>query len=167
MQAVVAETTSNPVALIAHDMGTSVATELLARDLDGHLPFELQAGVLSNGKRDPGPRQPATDPERVAWAAGPVVARLANRGMFSRGFARLFSPHHPLSAEEAEAQLDATVPQRGSPHRAPADLLPRRAGCRRATLACAVRDWPKRLALLWALDEPVATTCARRGPLSN
>ena len=49
MQAVVAETTSNPVALIAHDMGTSVATELLARDLDGHLPFELQAGVLSNG----------------------------------------------------------------------------------------------------------------------
>ena len=49
VQAVVAETTSNPVALIAHDMGTSVATELLARDLDGHLPFELQAGVLSNG----------------------------------------------------------------------------------------------------------------------
>ena len=62
--------------------------------------------------------------------------------------------------------MDATVPQRGSPHRAPADLLPPRAGCRRATLACAVRDWPKRLAFLWALDEPVATTCARRGPLS-
>ena len=54
VQAVVAETTSNPVALIAHDMGTSVATELLARDLDGHLPFELQAGVLSNGGGVPG-----------------------------------------------------------------------------------------------------------------
>ena len=40
---------SGPVVLVAHDMGTSVTTELLARDLQGRLPFELQRAVLSNG----------------------------------------------------------------------------------------------------------------------
>ena len=57
------------VVLIAHDMGTLVATELLARDL-----------------------------------LGPVVARFANRRMFTRCFARLFTDSHPLSAEKATAQ---------------------------------------------------------------
>ena len=49
VEAVVSETTTSPVVLIAHDKGTSVATELLARDLNGHLPFELQSAVLTNG----------------------------------------------------------------------------------------------------------------------
>lgn len=35
---------------------------------------------------------------------GPVVARFANRRMFARGFARLFSVDHPLTPEEADAQ---------------------------------------------------------------
>ncbi len=43
VQQVVAETTTDPVVLIAHDMGTSVATELLARDLDGRLPLTCSA----------------------------------------------------------------------------------------------------------------------------
>ena len=34
-----------PVVLIAHDMGTSVATELLARDLTGRPSFDLQRAV--------------------------------------------------------------------------------------------------------------------------
>src|SRR5579862_188453 len=38
-----------PVVLIAHDMGTSVATELLARDLDGRLGFGLDRVLLFNG----------------------------------------------------------------------------------------------------------------------
>lgn len=38
-----------PVILVAHDMGTSVATELLARDLDGTLSFTLAGVLLFNG----------------------------------------------------------------------------------------------------------------------
>ena len=38
-----------PGLLVAHDMGTSVATELLARDLEGRLGFELAGAVLFNG----------------------------------------------------------------------------------------------------------------------
>src|SRR3982074_1596008 len=49
VQSVVTEATSGPVVIIAHDMGTSVTTELLARDRQRRLPFELQRVVLSNG----------------------------------------------------------------------------------------------------------------------
>ncbi len=158
VQAVIAETTSDPVVLIAHDMGTSVATELLARDLDGHLPFELQAAVLSNGSviLDRASLRPIQ--KVLRGPLGAVVARLANRGMFSRGFARLFSPHHPLSGEEAAAQW-ALLSHNGG-HRIAHLLIsyldervshaPRWHG--------AVRDWPKQLGFLWALDDPVATT---------
>ena len=38
-----------PVFVVAHDMGTSVATELLARDLEGRLGFELGGALLFNG----------------------------------------------------------------------------------------------------------------------
>ena len=38
-----------PTVLIAHDIGTSVTTELLARDIEGTLGFELQRAVLTNG----------------------------------------------------------------------------------------------------------------------
>src|SRR5689334_16669760 len=38
-----------PVFLIAHDMGTSVATELMARDLEGDLEMELVGALLLNG----------------------------------------------------------------------------------------------------------------------
>jgi pimeloyl-ACP methyl ester carboxylesterase len=38
---------SPPVLVVAHDMGTSVATELMARDLRGELDLELQARCCS------------------------------------------------------------------------------------------------------------------------
>jgi hypothetical protein len=43
VEAVVARSGPERVLLVAHDMGSSVATELLARDLEGRLPFELSS----------------------------------------------------------------------------------------------------------------------------
>jgi pimeloyl-ACP methyl ester carboxylesterase len=37
------------VALVTHDMGDSVGGEILARDLDGTLPFAIERRVLTNG----------------------------------------------------------------------------------------------------------------------
>ncbi|MDT5370886.1 MAG: hypothetical protein QOC62_5317, partial [Mycobacterium sp.] len=45
VQDIVAETITRPVAVLAHDMGTSVTTELLARDIHGRLPFEIERVV--------------------------------------------------------------------------------------------------------------------------
>jgi pimeloyl-ACP methyl ester carboxylesterase len=158
VQAVVAETTQGPVVLIAHDMGTSVATELLARDIDGQLPFELQAAVLTNGSVILNRASLRPSQKLLRSPLGPVVARLTNQSGFIRGFGRLFSSGHPLSREEAEAQWA---------------LLAHRDGNRIAHLLIsyldervrfasrwhgAVRAWPKPLSFLWALDDPVATT---------
>jgi pimeloyl-ACP methyl ester carboxylesterase len=158
VQTVVADAVSDPVVLVAHDMGTSVTTELLARDLDGPLPFELQRVVLSNGSVILSRASLRPIQKVLRSPMGPLVSRLANRRTFVRGFGKLFSTGHPLSAEEADAQWE---------------LLAYNGGHRIAHLLIsylhervrhaerwhgAIRDWPKPLSYLWALDDPVATT---------
>jgi pimeloyl-ACP methyl ester carboxylesterase len=48
-QELVRKAGSPPVLIVAHDMGTSVATELMARDLRGELDMELTGALLFNG----------------------------------------------------------------------------------------------------------------------
>lgn len=158
VEEVIAATATGPVVAIAHDMGTSVATELLARDLQGRLTFDLQACVLTNGSviLDRATLQPSQ--KILRSRLGPLAARFANQRSFARSFGRLFSPMHPLTREEADAQWALLSHQDG--HRIVHLLIayldervryaPRWHG--------AVRDWPRPLSFLWALDDPVATT---------
>ncbi|MCB0944354.1 MAG: alpha/beta fold hydrolase, partial [Mycobacterium sp.] len=104
VQDVVADAGVGPVALLAHDMGTSVATELLARDISGGLPFDLQRAVLTNGSVIIERASLRRSQKILRGPLGPLFARLTNKRGFIRGFAELFSAQHPLSAEEAEAQ---------------------------------------------------------------
>jgi len=158
VQAVVAEVAPGPVVLIAHDMGTSVTTELLARDLQGRLPFELQRVVLTNGSVIL--RRASLRPVQklLRGPLGPLAARLSSKAMFSREFARLFSANHPLSAEEADAQWALLSYNGGNriSHRLISYLDERERYAGR--WHGAVRDWRKPLSFLWALDDPVATT---------
>ncbi|MCX2929669.1 alpha/beta hydrolase [Mycobacterium sp. CVI_P3] len=155
---VVADVAPGPVVLLAHDMGTSVATELLARDVSGALPFELQRAVLTNGSVIIERASLRPSQKILRGRFGPLFARLTNERGFLRGFAKLFSAAHPLSADEAEAQWA---------------LLARDDGHRILDLLCAylnervrfaprwhgaVRDWDKPLGFLWATGDPVATT---------
>ena len=158
VQDVVTETGVGPVVLLAHDMGTSVATELLARDLNGALPFELQRAVLTNGSVILERASLRPSQKILRGPLGPLFSRLTNERGFMRGFARLFSAAHPLSKQEAQAQWA---------------LLARDDGQRILHLLCAyldervrfaqrwhgaVRDWGKPLSFLWATGDPVATT---------
>lgn len=158
VQDVVADAGVGPVVLLAHDMGTSVATELLARDISGGLPFDLQRAVLTNGSVIIERASLRRSQKILRGPLGPLFARLTNKRRFIRGFAELFSAQHPLSAEEAEAQWA---------------LLAREDGQRILHLLCAylnervrfaprwhgaVRDWTKPLGFLWATGDPVATT---------
>ncbi len=158
VQQVVADADPGPVVLLAHDMGTSVATELLARDLSGSLPFELQRAVLTNGSVIIERASLRPSQKILRGPFGPVFSRLTNERGFLRGFAKLFSPTHPLSEQEAQAQWA---------------LLARDDGHRILHLLCAylnervrfaprwhgaVRDWDKPLGFLWATGDPVATT---------
>jgi pimeloyl-ACP methyl ester carboxylesterase len=156
--AVVASATSGTVDLIAHDMGTSVTTELLARDINGQLPFELRRAVISNGSVIL--RRASLRPVQklLRGPLGPIAARLSSGGMFTKEFGRLFSAQHPLSPDEAEAQWALIANNDGHriAHLLIAYLDERERYADR--WHGAVRDWPKPLSFLWALDDPVATT---------
>jgi pimeloyl-ACP methyl ester carboxylesterase len=163
VQAVVEKSAAGQVVLVAHDMGTSVTTELLARDLQGHLPFELQKVVLTNGSVIL--RRASLRPIQkvLRGPLGPVVARLSSKATFGREFGRLFSPDHPLSVDEADAQWALMSYNRG--HRIAHLLISYLDERERYAERWhgAVQDWPKPLSFLWALEDPVATTNVLHG----
>lgn len=158
VEQVVGDLVTGPVEFIAHDMGTSVATELLARDLAGELSFDLRRGVLTNGSVIIERASLRPSQKILRGPLGPVLSRLTSQRGFLRGFAKLFSPAHPLSTAEGQAQWALLAHNGGSRilHLLCAYLKERVAFADR--WHGAVRDWPKPLAFLWATDDPVATT---------
>ena len=157
VQSVVAEATSGPLELIAHDMGTSVATELLARDIEGQLPFDLRRAVIGNGSVILSRASLRPAQKLLRSPLGPILSRMSNGSSFVREFGKLFSADHPLTDEEGRAQWALWSNNDG--HRIAhllirylnerVDYAPRWHG--------AVRDWSKPLSFLWALSDPVAT----------
>ncbi len=147
-----------PVFAVAHDMGTSVATELLARDLDGGLGFELGGALLFNGSIVL-ERASLTPSQRLLRGPlGGLAARLANERVFRHQLGGVFSAAHPLTAAEAEDQWSVVCHNGGRTlgHRLVHYLDERVRYAER--WHGAVRDWPGRLSLAWGLLDPVATT---------
>lgn len=163
VEEVVAAAVTGPIVVLAHDMGTSVTTELLARDIDGSLTCTLDRAVLSNGsvileKASLRPIQ-----RILRGPLGPVAARLANRPVFTREFGQLFSKAHPLTASEAAAQWSLLSHADGHriTHLLTAYLDERVTHADR--WHGAVRDWDKPLGFLWGTVDPVATVAVLDG----
>jgi pimeloyl-ACP methyl ester carboxylesterase len=147
-----------PVALVAHDMGSSVATELLARDIEGRLSFELSSTLLFNASLVRERASLLWGQKLLLSPLGPLAARVTSELGFRRSFAGIFSSAHPLSGEEAADQWCLLAHNRG--HR----LLDRliyynheRVGAPGRRWHEALRDWPGRLALAWAEQDPICT----------
>jgi pimeloyl-ACP methyl ester carboxylesterase len=150
-------TGGGPIVLVAHDMGTSVATELLARDIEGRLPFALQSVLLFNGSMVLERASLTISQKLLRSRLGPLAARLSNERSFRLQFARIFSAAHPLSDSEAADQWALLAHDDG--HRIIDKLTfylhermtfaPRWHG--------ALRDWPGSLELAWAGRDPVCT----------
>ena len=147
---------SPPVFVIGHDMGTSVATELMARDLRGKLGMNMAGALLFNGSMLLHLAKPTLGQNLLRSRLGSAFARLTSERSFGAQFSRIFSPQHPLSAEEAADQWS---------------LLTHGGGQRIAHLTInymaerelfterwhgAIRDWPGQLTLAWGLLDPVA-----------
>jgi pimeloyl-ACP methyl ester carboxylesterase len=141
--------------LVAHDMGTSVATELLARDLKGTLKATLTAVLLFNGSMIIERASLTLAQKLLRSRLGPLAARLSSERLFRAQFRRIFSPEHPLSQDEADDQWALLAHNRG--HR----ILDRLTFYlhERVRFAArwhgALRDWPGRLELAWAMRDPV------------
>lgn len=151
------------VFVVGHDMGTSVATELMARDLRGELGFAMSGALLFNGSMLLHLAKPTPGQKLLRSRLGPLFARLTNERGFRAQFARIFSPKHPLGDEEAADQWA---------------LLAHDGGARVAHLTInymaererfterwhgAIRDWPGALTLAWGMHDPVARVEVLRG----
>ncbi len=90
-----------PVFVCAHDLGTSVATELLARDLAGELQFRMDGMLLFNGSILVERSNPTLAQKLLRGPFGPLAARFSNEAFFRRQFASVFGDAHPLTDEDA------------------------------------------------------------------
>jgi len=157
VEAVVARYSGEPVILVAHDMGSSVATELLARDLDQRLTFELSSVLLFNASLVLERASLMIGQKVLRSRLGPLAARLTTEMSFRRQFARVFSEAHPLTQEEAADQWSLLAYDRG--HK----LLDRLIFYLHERVAYAsrwkgaLRDWPGHLELAWADLDPICT----------
>lgn len=156
-EAVAARFVDGPLHLVAHDMGTSVATELLARSLEGNLRMKLAGVLLMNGSMILEKASLTVSQRLLRSRLGPVVARLSSGRLFRAQFARIFSRAHPLRRADADDAWELLA--HGGGHR----IIDRLTYYlhERVRFASrwhgALRDWPGRLELAWAMRDPVCT----------
>ena len=158
VEAVVARFAASPVVLAAHDMGSSVATELLARDTAGELSFKLASALLFNASLVRERASLLWGQKLLLSRLGPLAARLTNEFSFRRQFGGIFSPEHPLSDEEAADQWSLLAHNEG--HRMLDRLIfynHERVGAPGRRWHQALRDWPGMLELGWAGRDPICT----------
>jgi pimeloyl-ACP methyl ester carboxylesterase len=154
---------SPPVFVVAHDMGTSVATELMARDLRGELGMRMTGALLFNGSMLLHLASPTIGQKLLRSPLGPLAGRLTTARTFRTQFARVFSPSYPLSAEEAADQWSLVAHNDGQ--RIGHLLVHYMDERERRTDRWhgAFRDWQGALTLAWGLRDPVATTSVLAG----
>ena len=148
---------ARPVFIVAHDMGTSVANELMARDLEDKLEMELAGIVLFNGSMVLEVASPTPAQRALRSPLGPLVARLSSERFFRHQFGSVFSDAHPLSEEEAEDQWSLVCHNGGRTlgHRLVSYMDQREEHAER--WHGAIREWPGELSLAWGLRDPVAS----------
>ncbi|MCC6646925.1 MAG: alpha/beta hydrolase [Polyangiaceae bacterium] len=144
------------VHLLAHDMGTSVATELLARRERKLLPFSIESLTLSNGSVfvELAHLQPAQHLLRSPLAG--AFSRLASYQVFRRSMRRLFARADALP--DAELRVMWRLMERADGLARMPQLISyvdeRRRFARRWTGALARLSLPT--LVLWGAKDPVA-----------
>jgi pimeloyl-ACP methyl ester carboxylesterase len=159
----VARAGNPPVFLVAHDMGTSVATELFARELRGERKLDIVGALLFNGSILLDRASPTLGQKLLRSRLGPLFARLTSARSFRLQFGQIFSDAHPLTGQEAADQWSLLSHDGG--HRIGHLLVEYMAERERHVERWhgAFRDWPGALSLTWGLVDPVATTAVLDG----
>ena len=152
-----------PVHVIAHDIGTSVATELMARDIEGKGKLDIAGIAMLNGSILQDVASPTLGQRILASPLGPAFARLMSERGFRLQFGRIFSDAHPLTNAEAADQWSLIARERGNRvlARTIAYMDERRRLAER--WHGAVRDWRGDLSLVWGMKDPIATPAVLRG----
>jgi pimeloyl-ACP methyl ester carboxylesterase len=91
---------------LAHDLGDTVAQELLARDRERTSRSDaprIESCFLLNGGLFPETHHPRLIQKLLESRLGFVVSRLASRRMFGRSFAAVFGPHTKPTSQDLDA----------------------------------------------------------------
>jgi pimeloyl-ACP methyl ester carboxylesterase len=145
-----------PVTIVAHDIGTSVATELMARD-----SLAIDSIVMLNGSILQDVASPTLGQRILASRGGPLFARLMSERGFTAQFRKIFA--RPLDADDARDLWSLIAHEDGKL------VLPRTIAYmdERRRLAerwhGAFRDWNGDLRLVWGMQDPVATPAVLAG----
>lgn len=144
------------VYICAHDLGTSVGTELLARDLAGELEFPLAGMQLSNGSILLERSNPTLAQKLLRGSFGPIASRFTNETFFRNQFRSIFSDSHPVTDSDLQDYWSIMCFQEG--HRLGHKLVSYMD--ERVVYADrwhgAIERWPGDLRLVWGLRDPVA-----------
>ncbi|MET8428622.1 alpha/beta hydrolase [Nocardia sp. NPDC004860] len=157
-----------PVVMVSHDMGSSVATELLARDIDGTLSFTLKSALLFNASLVRERASLLLGQKLLLSRLGPLVTRATSEFSFRRSFGGIFSTAHPLTAEEAADQSSLLSHNDG--HRMLDKLIyynhERVTPPTSTRWHNAIRTWPGVLELGWAGLDPICTEAVLQAVLN-
>lgn len=97
--AALAEAGMGECAVLAHDLGDTVAQELIARALDGKLPVRLRGVILLNGGLFPETHRPVLLQKLLLSPLGPLVARLSSRAGLAANLTAIAGDVKPTAAE--------------------------------------------------------------------
>jgi pimeloyl-ACP methyl ester carboxylesterase len=142
-------------ALLTHDMGDTVGGELLARSIEGTLPFAITRRVLTNGSIYID-RAHLTNGQQLLLSLPDEPTDLVVSEGFKAGLAGTFSAKSSVGDDELEAQWLFAARHGGN------RMLPRtiryiedrRAEERRFTGA--IETHPSPVSVVWGADDPIA-----------
>jgi pimeloyl-ACP methyl ester carboxylesterase len=148
------------VALLSHDVGDTVGGELLARSLDGTLPFEVVRRVITNGsiymdlvQLSDGQKFLLTLPDEALPLDRPADDW---KDAWCGGVAGTFSSSHQPSADEMDAQWELAARDDGY------RLLPRliryieERRAEESRFTGAIQQHPSPLDIVWGQVDPIA-----------
>ncbi len=91
--------------ILAHDYGNTITQELLARELEGLLNFEIASICFLNGALFPETHRPILAQKLLISPLGAVFGRLIPDAVFKKNLARVFGPETRPTGEELDDYL--------------------------------------------------------------
>lgn len=83
--------------ILAHDLGDTVAQEILARQFEGSTKIKWLSCVFLNGGLFPETHYPLLIQKLLMSPIGPLIGKLTSKKKFSKSMANVFSDAHPPS----------------------------------------------------------------------
>lgn len=100
--------------VLAHDYGDTVFQELLARQIEGTLSFEITRCAMLNGGIFHGVHRPLLAQKLLASPFGKLASRLMSQLTFNHSFRKIFGANTQPHQEELDQLWQANIYQQGT-----------------------------------------------------